>query len=669
MCGIFGCLRNKYSNIDIIKKILKAINLLKNRGYDSCGIYLNNIENIEHLIKIGIDGNIIKDNNEKDIFKLMELETNKIINKEEYNIGISHTRWATHGGKTDENSHPHYSNDKNIILVHNGIISNYDSLKKKYLKKYNFYSATDTEVIVNLISYLKNNNKNIKFIDILKMTQELLEGTWACIIFNIDEPDKLYFMKNENPLLISKNDDMLMMTSEPSGFLNTVDKYILLRDKTVGYFDSDNNIIIDGKWNELSLIKTNNDEIELSNNYDYWMRKEIDDQVNMNVLIDPISKLLRYDNEKILFDMTFIKDCKYLYIIGCGSSYYAGLIASNYFRFTNAFEFVNVFDGSEFNKSHLESIQNPEKDLLIIMISQSGETRDLDIATSICRDFSSNRKNILKVNPIILNNNDPKLTLLDDEKLINNNNNNNNFDEIKIIGVINVIDSLISRRTLYNIYTNSGRENAVAATKSCTSQILSCLLFAIYKSELNNKLDLSLKNKFFNDLNTLKININEIIQLENKIKSVAININKILLENNINSLFVLGKDELHGAALEGSLKIKEISYIHAEAHYIAGFKHGVYALVHNKIPIIILYKKRNHFIKSVIEEIKTRDATVIELSSDAIENENNIVIPENKTFSGILSVIVMQLLSYHLSLLRGINPDRPRNLAKTCTTD
>ena len=502
MCGIFGCLRNKYSNINIINKILIAINLLKNRGYDSCGIYLNN-KNIEQLIKIGINGNIIKNSSEKDIFKLMELETNNIINKTEYNVGLSHTRWATHGGKTDENSHPHSSNDKNIILVHNGIISNYDYLKKKYLEEYNFYSATDTEVIVNLISYLKINNKNIKFIDILKMTQELLEGTWACIIFNTDEPDKLYFMKNENPLLLGKNDNMLMMTSEPSGFLNTVDKYILLRDKTVGYFDSDNNIIIDGEWTELSLIKTNTDEIELSKKYNYWMRKEIDDQVNMNVLIDPISKLLRYNNEKILFDMKFIKDCKYLYIIGCGSSYYAGLIASNYFRFTNAFEFVNVFDGSEFNKSYLEAIQNPEKDLLIIMISQSGETRDLDIATSICRDFSSNRKNILKVNPVILNNNDPKMTLFDNNKLINNNDNNdnNNFDEIKIIGIINVIDSLISRRTLYNIYTNSGRENAVAATKSCTSQILSCLLIAIYKSELNNKLELSLKNKFFNDLN------------------------------------------------------------------------------------------------------------------------------------------------------------------------
>jgi glucosamine--fructose-6-phosphate aminotransferase (isomerizing) len=474
-------------------------------------------------------------------------------------------------------------------------------------------------------------------------------------------------MKNENPLLLAQNDDFMMLTSEPSGFLNKVDRYILLRDKTVGYFETGGNIVIDGDYSYLSLIKTNSNEIVLNGKYNHWMRKEIDDQVNMSVLFDPFTKLLRYDNNNVLFDMEFIKQCKYLYIIGCGSSYYAGLIASNYFRFTNAFEFVNVFDGSEFNKSHLESIEKPERDLLIIVISQSGETRDLDIAISICRDFSSNRKHILKVNPIILNNSDPKSVLLENEKNIKIINQNN--DEIKIIGIINVIDSLISRRTLTNIYTNTGRENAVASTKSCTSQILSCLLLAIYKSQLNEKLELSLKNKFFYDLNLLKININEILQLEEKIKSIAIKINNILNVTKSNSLFVLGKDELYGSALEGSLKIKEIAYIHSEAHYIAGFKHGVYALVHNKIPVIILYKTRNHFIKSVIEEIKTRDASVIEISSDAIENENNIIIPNNKTFYGILTVITMQLLSYHLSILRNINPDRPRNLAKTCTTD
>ena len=667
MCGIFGCLRKIKNNSNIIKKMITSINLLKNRGYDSCGVYMRSKKNDEYLIKIGIDGEIIKNNDEKDIFKILDNEIYNIEEQEKYYIGLSHTRWATHGGKTDINSHPHYSNDNKIILVHNGIISNYDVLKNIYLFNYNFYSSTDTEVIANLISHFKNENPLIKFVDVLKLVEEVMEGTWACIIYNKDEENRLYFMKNENPLLLGKSDDMMMLTSEPSGFLNTVDNYILLRDKTIGYFEDDGNLIINGEWSQLSLIKTNNNEIELPDRYDHWMRKEIDDQVNINVLTDPITKLCRYDNDKILFNMEFIEKCKYLYIIGCGSSYYAGLIASNYFRFTNAFEFVNVFDGSEFNKSYLEAIENPERDLLIIMISQSGETRDLDIATSICRSFSSNRKNTLKINPIVLNNNDPKLSLIDSN--IEEDNNNKNIDEIKIIGIINVIDSLISRRTLYNIYTNSGRENAVAATKSCTSQILACLLLAIYKSQLNNKLEKTLKNKFFNDLNMLKININEIIQLEDKIKLIAFKINNILTNTNSNSLFILGKDELYGSALEGALKIKEISYIHAEAHYIAGFKHGVYSLVHNQIPVIILYKNRNHFIKSVIEEIKTRNAFVIEISNEAIDNENNIIIPNNKTFTGILYIITLQLLSYHLSILKNINPDRPRNLAKTCTTD
>ena len=458
------------------------------------------------------------------------------------------------------------------------------------------------------------------------MVSNVLEGTWACIIYNKDDPNKLYFMKNENPLLLGMCNDLMMITSEPSGFLNKVDEYVLLRNKSCGYFDIYGEMFIDGSYNILKLNKINYSDIELDSKYKHWMKKEIEDQQNMKLL-----NIINSGNYCLNIDT--IKKCKYLYIIACGSSYYAGLIASHYFRFTNAFEFVNVIDGSNFDDTYLNSIENPEENLLVLLISQSGETRDLDLATTICRQYKNNEK------------------------------------EIKIFGIINVVDSLLSRRTINNIYTECGRENAVASTKSCSSQILACLMLSINKSELNGNLDYIKKQKFKNDLIDLDNDINNIFLLENKIIKIADKILNILNTTNSNSLFILGKEELYGVALEGCLKIKEVAYIHAEAHYIAGFKHGVYTLVDNNIPIIIIYKKRNHFIKSVIEEIKTRNGFIIEISEDAEDTENNIIIPNNKTFYGIISVIVLQLLSYYLSIKKGINPDRPRNLAKTCTTD
>jgi glucosamine--fructose-6-phosphate aminotransferase (isomerizing) len=675
MCGIFGIIKiiyadlNKtYPNVNLQELIITALNLLKNRGYDSCGIYMTNELNTNEFIeKFGVDGEIMNEKNDYDfscdIFDLMEEKINLIDSSINYVKGIGHTRWATHGGKTDFNSHPHISNDGKIKLVHNGIISNYDELKLKYLKEYEFKSSTDTEVISNMIQYLKSNNPDLLMEPILKILTNLMEGTWACIISDTDYPSKLFFIKNESPLLIgmSEINSTIMFTSEPSGFMNLVSKYILLREKTYGYISTDGEIKINGNYKELDLIKSTDNDIKLPPQYSHWMIKEIYDQSKLNVLIDPITNNLRFSQSEVLLpELDFISECKYLYIIACGSSYYAGLLASNYFRFTKAFEFVNVFDGGEFTRAHLEAIEDPEKNLLVVLISQSGETRDLNIAATICREFSSNRKIKLELNEL-LHKNDSITNFVELNNVINK-----KEGEIKIIGIINVIGSLISRRTINNIYTNCGRENSVASTKSCTAQILSCLLLAIYKSELNNKLLPSLKNKFLTDLNRLEIDIANIFLLEEKIKSISYNI----LSKNKSSIFLLGKDELHGAALEGALKIKEIAYLHAEGYNISALKHGPYAMIEKDTPIILLYKYRDHFVKSIVEEIKTRGAYVIEISSDVSPNNSDaIAIPLNKTFTGLINVIVLQLLSYHLSIAQKINPDMPRNLAKVVTVD
>ncbi len=667
MCGIFGCIQINFKDnkIYLPKLILDALNLLKNRGYDSCGIYLSNFTlTNQYIIKFGIDGQIIKTSGQTDIFKLLEQNINNLDTNKTYNLGIGHTRWATHGGKTDFNSHPHTSNDTTINLVHNGIISNCEELKQKYLSDYVFYSNTDTEVIANLIQYYKKQTNSNDMDLILKLVSDVMIGTWACIIHDLTNPDRLYFMKNESPLLIAKSDDIAIFTSEPSGFMNMVESYYLLREKTFGYVKFDGQIKINGEFKELKLIKSTGNDINLSSEYPNWLLKEIHDQKNLSVLVDPITNYPRYNLDHVLFNFDFIKPCKYLYIIACGSSYYAGLIASNYFRYTKAFEFVNVIDGGEFSKIHLEAISNPEKDLLVLLISQSGETRDLNIATTICREFSSNRKNKLKPNTL--------LTHIDSIENIlelagnSHNSNKDEQDEIKIIGIINVIGSLISRRTIDNIYTNCGRENSVASTKSCTFQILACLLLAIYKADLNEKLNKDLKNKFLSDLNKLQLDItNTIDNLFEKTNQIA----QAILKKNKSSMFLLGKDELHGCAMEGALKIKEITYIHAEGFNIAALKHGPYALIEPDTPIILIYKHRDHFVKSIVQEIITRGAFVIEISPDVQETPESIKLPENKTFTGLLAVIALQMLAYNLSINKNIDPDRPRNLAKVVTVD
>lgn len=673
MCGIFGIISNNKIK-SIPKHIFSALNLLKNRGYDSCGIYVSNCGDREIVEKLGVDGEYIANIMESniDIFEIMEKWINDIENAEEFKLGIGHTRWATHGGKTDYNSHPHISMNGKIKIVHNGIISNFYELKETYLFNYTFNSSTDTEVIANMIQHLLKYFPTELMCDILNRLSELMEGTWACIIHNAEEPNKLYFIKNENPLLIAQNENGTMFASEPSGFMNLVEKYYLLRDKTYGWVDIEGTLQIHGEYTELNLIKSSDNDINLPTCYKHWMYKEILDQTKLNILTDPITNKLRYNQKNILFDFDYIKPCKYLYIIACGSSYYAGIIAANYFRYAKAFEFVNVIDGGEFTKIHLEAIENPEENLLVLLISQSGETRDLDIATTICREFSSNRKNKLEPNHLLMASKDSLLNLSEMNDMDSNNINSFGDDkpqkngEIKIIGIINVIGSLISRRTIDNIYTNCGRENAVASTKSCTSQILACLLLAIYKSQLNKKLGHHLKDKFMNDLNNLEIDICHLIANASKIDFVA---DEILLKKKPN-MFLLGKDELYGSALEGALKIKEIAYIHAEGFNISTLKHGPYALIENDTPIIVLYKERNHFVKSIIEEIKTRGAFVIEMSPCANENDpNSIKLPANRTFTGLLAVIALQLLSYYLSIKQNINPDRPRNLAKVVTVD
>lgn len=612
MCGIFGCIKLKYKgNIELLT--INALNILKNRGYDSVGVYLNNKQNDRRLLKIGIDGELIKKCKHKDIFILLEEYIKSLPINNNYQLSLGHTRWATHGIKDDANAHPHISNNKKIILVHNGIISNYSELAKTYLAGYKFYSSTDSEILTNLIEYFINIHG---VIPALEKLNTILDGTWACIFQILSDDDKLYFMKNGNPLLISKNSDVIMITSEQSGFSGLGETYIDLVDKSYGFIDSNGLIQIENIKKssiEYPIIKNNN-ELNLSNKYTTWIYKEIMEQGDLNVLdLDIIS-------------IPFPIKHKYLYIIGCGSSYYAGLISSYYYRKLSLFTIVQAFEASDFSIDNLSSIKNTAEDLLIIVISQSGETKDLVSIVENIKTFNSS---------------------------------------IKIIGIINVVNSLLTRKIDYTLYTNVGRENSVASTKSNTAQIILLILLANYFKGSPVSID---RNK-------LSAGINNIFSQEEKIQTIA---RKILTYGNgSKSMFLLGKNEYHASMLEGALKIKEIAYIHAEGFNISSLKHGPYALIEKGTPIILAYKEYNHFVKSIISEISLRGAFVIHISP--IENENGIQFNSDGDgsgdgsgdgeFSPVYVVIILQLLAYYLSILQDINPDRPRNLAKVVTTD
>ena len=566
MCGLTGCI----SNGNVCKIILESLKMLKGRGYDSTGIYFKN-SNLEYLVKYGIDS--VSGN----IFSLLE----DSIKNSYGNIGIGHTRWATHGAKTNSNAHPHMSNNGNITIVHNGIISNYLELKNKYLSEYNFHSTTDSEVIANLLEHFM---KSFTIDESLKLLSESMVGTWS-IIISISDSDSLYFLKNKSPLLIGFNKDLAIITSEESGLLSLVNQYYTFDDMTYGFItqteiilykgNSELNYPSDDFYNELPLDTSSN------------MYKEICDQQNLIIYNSDI---------KIDFN-NFSK----LIILGCGSSYNAGLIGGHYIRNLKVFNTVEIIEASLFNDSYLVDTEK----LCIVVISQSGETRDLDNAIS-------------------------------------------NIKNIPIIGIINVQNSLIAKKCQHVIYTKCGKEYAVASTKSTTAQIIALMKIGEIKKYG------CYSEKFLKYLSLFKEQVKHIIN--DGSDSFDITARKILDSNG--SLFILGTDNLYYTALEGALKIKEIGYIHAEGYPMSALKHGTYALITRETNIIMLYQSETHYTKSIKEELLLRGANIISVN-----------VPHNEIFYPLLSIIALQLISYNIAILKNINPDMPRNLAKVVTTD
>ena len=582
MCGIIGYVGKN----NALKALINGLKALEYRGYDSVGVayFLND------KIKI------IKDKG-----RINELENNIDIN-DLPNIGIGHTRWATHGVPNKINAHPHSVG--NITLVHNGIIENYLELKEELIKHdYNFKSDTDTEVACAYIDYLyKNNNDMLKT---LHEIQNIFIGSYAlCILINNDF-NNIYITKKGSPLILGTNNAEKIIASDISAIISYTKDYIILEDNDIGIINRDNYKIYNNNKlinKEILTFDKNIDSIS-KDGYDHFMLKEIYEE---NELIN--NTLNHYFNNNLLSSLPDISKYKSIYIVGCGSAYNAGLIGKYYIeKYLDIPVYVEL--ASEFRYKKLFIKEND----LVIAISQSGETADTIEAVKIAKERNA-----------------------------------------KVLGIINTYQSTIARLSDEVIYINAGIEVAVATTKAYSLQVLYLILLALRNSNIV--------------INNIDKEINTIYNYDYKkyIKHLV----------NTEHIFFIGRGIDYYLSVEGCLKLKEISYIHAESYAAGELKHGTISLIDKGTPVIAIITDNDIAKKTIsnIKEVKARGAHVIIVASDNINIDKEIYdeiisIPYNKYLLPILSIISMQLLSYYVAKEKKCDIDKPRNLAKSVTVE
>jgi len=628
MCGIFGILTTKSNKENIYNKIIDGLLQLQNRGYDSSGLSVLNKD------KIGTY-KYASTASESSLDKLKNLNLSHSETDEIYQ-GIGHNRWATHGIKNDANAHPHLSNDNKFALVHNGIIENYAILKQFLIENgYNFYSQTDTEVIVNLVSYYYNICNDT--FNALQSVIEKLEGTYGIILLDVFNPDKIFCVRNGSPLLIGKNDDCVIITSEQSGFCNLIANYITLNNDDICVIkrahDNSNELIIKTFHN---YIQKNVNIVERDLTpypYNHWTLKEINHQPTC--VLNAINNGGRIKNQcevklgGLEQHISILKDIDNIIILGCGTSFYAGLYGMYYLKKICKFNSVQVFDGAEFNENDICKMGKTA----LILISQSGETKDLHRCIEIAKQ-----------------------------------------NNLVTIGVINVVDSLIAREVDCGIYCNAGVEVGVASTKSFTSQVVCLSLISIWFAQIHN-INENKRVKMISDLHNLSNDFkNTIDDVLEQVKIVAHTFKTTCVKN----MFLLGKGSDEYVAREGSLKIKEISYVHAEGYSASSLKHGPFALLDENVPVIILNLETNHTSKimNCLQEVYSRSSPIVLITNqginsclDSLSNVVTINVRENSSYSSLLGAIPLQLIAYYLSIEKGINPDKPKNLAKVVTVE
>ncbi len=607
MCGIIGYIGTKKAKPILINGLLR----LEYRGYDSAGIAT--IEN---------DG--IKIMKEKG--RIANLEAMNGINNLEGTIGIGHTRWATHGKPSATNSHPHYDNDNIFAVVHNGIIENYHDLRK-FLEEngYTFFSDTDTEVIPNLINFYYK--KEPDFLKAVKIACDNLKGSFALEILCKFCPDNMIVVRQDSPLVIGKGLNENYISSDIPAILSFTKDFYFLNDREFAVLSRDNIVFYDNDLNKtekpIKSIEWNTASAE-KDGYDDFMLKEIYEQPNS--IRETIGSKL--SENKISFSdfeisKDFFKNINKIYIVACGTAMNAGLATkANFEKLCKIPTEVDI--ASEFR------YRSPliDENTLCIYISQSGETADTIAALKLAKDNGA-----------------------------------------KTIAVANVIGSSITREADYCIYTHAGPEIAVASTKAYTSQVVLLNILALYFAELLERVPLS-------EVNTIK---KELLELPKKAELTLKNVAEV--KNFANTvyketdMFFLGRGLDYYVASEGSLKLKEISYIHSESYAAGELKHGPIALIENNVTVIGIITNPNLLEKTIsnMQEVITRGAKTLVITNQKIDESQFykvINIPETSPcLSPILSIIPLQLLSYYISKEKGLDVDKPRNLAKSVTVE
>jgi glucosamine--fructose-6-phosphate aminotransferase (isomerizing) len=611
MCGIVGYIGFR----DAYPIIIKGLHRLEYRGYDSAGIAL-----LDTDLKVYKKAGKVSDLEE--FVKNIELKGT---------LGMGHTRWATHGAPSDRNSHPHSSGDRKLTIIHNGIIENYVVLKEALLAKgHVFKSDTDTEVLIHLVEDIEHET-GLHLQEAVRVALNKVVGAYAIVIMSSDEPDMIVAARKGSPMVIGVGEGEYFIASDATPIVEYTRNVIYLNDNEIAYVHRDSLLIknIDNTT-QTPYIQELDLKLELleKGGYDHFMLKEIYEQPRsirdcMRGRIYPQRGKVQLGGIKEYTEK--LKNVDRIIIVACGTSWHAGLVGE-YLIEEYARVPVEVEYASEFR------YRNPiisEKDL-VIAISQSGETADTMAAIGLAKEKGAT-----------------------------------------IFGICNVVGASIPRATDAGVYTHAGPEIGVASTKAFTAQVTVLTLIAFYIAQQRGTITQSKLVEYLTELNQIPELVERALKSNDHVKEIAERF------KNANNCLFLGRGSSFPVALEGALKLKEISYIHAEGYPAAEMKHGPIALIDDAMPVVFIATKNSSYEKVVsnIQEVKARGGHVIAIVSEGDVDvkemaEYTIEIPQtSEAFVPLLATIPLQLLAYHIAVMRGCNVDQPRNLAKSVTVE